>query len=142
MRLGEGGDGGEPSDAACEGAAMARVGARVRGMNDLHRRMIDEARAATARRAVPQRRPTVAEPTTEAYEAGAIVRDWMAPLGYTADEIAEGESDRDHAACDTENGSWFCVDEYGKSRHPYQDELDDVAALVMFVLEHPALAAA
>lgn len=75
--------------------------------------------------------------------AQAITRDWMAHLGYTADEVAFAETPRDHSFCvmteDGEGGS--DCDEAGgeEARHPIHDEMDGAAALVMFVLDSPHL---
>lgn len=78
----------------------------------------------------------------EVTPAQMIVRDWMKHLGYEPEQIAYGESERHHGLCDVENESWMCIDEDGDSRHPLHDEMDGIAALVMFVLEHAATDAA
>lgn len=75
--------------------------------------------------------------------AREITHGWMAHLGYTSERITELDYNDPHirAGCDFDSDSgWCCVDEDGKSLHPEYDESCEVAELVMFVLEHPALA--
>jgi hypothetical protein len=81
---------------------------------------------------------------TESGEAAArtIVRDWMSHLGYQIAEIDQGELAPDHSDCDLTDSGWFCLDEDEKHRHPTHRAMDEVAELVMFVLEHPAAAEA
>jgi len=68
----------------------------------------------------------------------AIVRDWMAYLGYTPEQIAAAEAEN-HSRCDWDGEQRNCLGEDEKSLHPGYDEMLEIDALVMFVLEHPAL---
>lgn len=66
----------------------------------------------------------------------AITHAWMAHLGYTPEQIAEGEADRDHSQCDFTADGWFCLDENERDRHPIHREMDTAAEMVLFVVEH------
>lgn len=79
--------------------------------------------------------------TAEAIEriAREITHGWMAHLGYTPEEIAAADGERDHTLCDLTSEGWFCLDEDEQTHHPLHEVADETAELVMFVLEHPAL---
>lgn len=86
---------------------------------------------------------TTPDPADVETPAPTIVAEWMEHLGHNADEIMYVLVDPlDHRAhgCELTPEGWLCLDENGRSHHPIHDEADEVAALVMFVLEHPALA--
>ena len=73
-------------------------------------------------------------------QARAIVHAWMLHLGYTEEQIAIGEALRDHSGCEFVDGvGWDCTDENEQPLHPIHDEMDQVAELVMFVLERNAM---
>lgn len=74
--------------------------------------------------------------------AQVITRDYMAHLGYEPEQIAAAEAQEHAAECEFQGEWWLCHDEYDNSRHPVRDEMDGVAELVMFAVEHPTLAAA
>lgn len=85
-------------------------------------------------------------PTTTSTETGedvrgrAIVHDWMLHLGYTPEEIAAADDGPDHSECQRDGaGVWYCGYEDGQNRHPVHHEMGQVAELVMFTLEHPAV---
>jgi hypothetical protein len=73
--------------------------------------------------------------------ARTITHDRMVHYGYTAAGIAATEAPPDHSECELTEYGWECADENGKGRHPDHLEADQTAEFVMFVLEHPAVAA-
>jgi hypothetical protein len=72
-----------------------------------------------------------------------ITHDWMRHLGFGEKDIAISETPPDHSACapTDDQGGLYCIDEDGEYIHPIHHEANQTAALVMFVLEHDALAA-
>jgi hypothetical protein len=73
--------------------------------------------------------------------AGVIVDDWLAHLGYEPDEIAEANTELDHSECEITEHGWDCTDGDGDYRHhAVHVEADAAAELVMFTLQHHALA--
>lgn len=64
-----------------------------------------------------------------------ITTEWLRHCGWQATDIETAHAARDHSNCDLTPEGWFCLDEDEDSRHPLHDEVDDIAALVMFALE-------
>lgn len=91
--------------------------------------------------------PAPTPPTEEPHDttgdiARMIVHDWLAHLGYEPEQIAATDEPRQHTdECESTEHGWECFDEDLRPFHPAHDEADDMAELVMFVLEHETLAA-
>ncbi len=64
-----------------------------------------------------------------------ITVEWLKHCGWQDADIATALADRDHSDCDMTPEGWDCSDGDGNRLHPLHDEVDEVAALVMFVLE-------
>lgn len=79
--------------------------------------------------------------TTTEDSARRMVSDRLALYGYTPEQITEGMRPRvhDNAGCNFEGVPGACYDENGDPGHPLQDEADEAAEFVMWVLEHPEL---
>jgi hypothetical protein len=67
--------------------------------------------------------------------ARRITHAWMAHLGFEPDQIAAAEAQEHADVCEFKGQFWECHDEDGGSHHPVRDEMDNAAAMVMFVLE-------
>jgi hypothetical protein len=67
--------------------------------------------------------------------ARRITHAWMAHLGYEPGQIAAAETQEHADLCEFNGQFWECHDEDGGSHHPVRDEMDNAAAMVMFVLE-------
>ena len=69
-----------------------------------------------------------------------ITVEWLKYCGWQDADIELALAERDHGECDPTPEGWDCSDADGNRLHPLQDEVDDIAALVMFVLErHPSV---
>lgn len=64
-----------------------------------------------------------------------ITVEWLKHCGWQDADIATALADRDHSDCDMTPEGWDCSDGDGNRLHPLHDDVDETAALVMFVLE-------
>jgi hypothetical protein len=65
-----------------------------------------------------------------------VAHKWLAHLGYSPEEIVEGEAPTDHSNCQMEDNFYNCFDgETDKSNHPLQDEIGKEISTVMEILD-------
>jgi hypothetical protein len=80
--------------------------------------------------------PDITDPNADlADSARRITHAWMAHLGYEPGQIAAAETQEHAGLCEFNGEFWECDDGNGVSHHPVRDEMDNAAAMVMFVLE-------